>query len=113
MKIKHTVFGQLIVAFLLAGSILFCCTTALGYDDKTEVSLKKAAVYAASYDDKGKVTSVTLLSYEGEDYIVTDNDISKKLIPLVERTVNVSGIITLDAKGRKNIIVSKFEEAFN
>ena len=113
MKIRHPVFGQMIMASLLAGSIFFCCGTALGYDDKTEVALKKAAVYAASYDDKGKVASVTLLSYEGEDYIVTTNDISKQLFPLVEHTVNVNGIMTLDANGRKVITISKFEEAFN
>lgn len=113
MRIRYVVFSQMVMFFLLFGSILFTCNTAFGYDDKTEVSLKKAAVYAASYDDKGKIASVTLLSYEGEDYIVTDDDIGKKLIPLVEHVVDVSGIITLDAKGRKVITVSKFTEAFN
>ena len=113
MGIKHTVFGQLIVVFLLVGSIFFYCNTALGYDDKTEVSLKQAAVYAASYDDKGKVSSVTLLSYEGEDYIVAANAISEQLIPLVERTINVTGIVTFDDKGQKVITISKFEESFN
>ncbi|MCL1985224.1 MAG: hypothetical protein FWG59_02100 [Betaproteobacteria bacterium] len=113
MKIKHTVFGQMIVASLLASSIFFSYSVALGYDDNTEVSLKKAAVYAANYDDKGKVTSVTLLSYEGEDYIVAANDISNQLIPLVEHTVNVNGVVTLNAKGQKVITISKFEEAFN
>ena len=113
MIIKQNIFGQLIVTSLLVVGILFCCSTALAYDDQTEVSMKKAAVFAASYDDKGEVTSVALLSYEGEDYIVTVDDISKQLIPLVEHTVNVTGIVTFDAKGEKVITISKFEESFN
>ena len=102
-----------LVLAMLAGVIAFYAGTAMGYDDKTEITLKKAAVYAVSYDEAGKVSSVSLLSYEGEDYLVAPNEFGKELIPLVEHTVNVTGMVRIDEKGRKVISISKFEEAFN
>jgi hypothetical protein len=113
MKTIGNGLGVWKVLILLAGLMAFCSGSVLGYDDKTEVELKKAAVFAASYDSKGKIASVSLLSYEGEDYLVTPDEVSKQLIPLVEHTVNVSGMVKIDKEGRKVMTISKFEEAFN
>jgi hypothetical protein len=89
-------YSMRLVLAMFAGFIIFFSGTAMGYDDKTEISLKKAAVYAMTYDAAGKVDSVSLLSYEGEDYLVAPNEIGRKLFPLVEHTVNVDGTVRID-----------------
>lgn len=98
---------------LILSLVGFFSSPAMSYDDKTEITLKKAAVYAATYDATGKAASVTLLSYEGDDYVVVSDATSARLIPLVEHTVNVTGVVSIDAEGRNVITISTFEEAFN
>jgi hypothetical protein len=76
-------------------------------------NLDKAAIYRNETLDGGKLSPVMLLSYDGKDYYLAQNEETKKLESLVEHTINVEGSLAKDAKGRNVLTITSFKEAFN
>jgi len=92
--------------------MLFCLLTiAYGYSEN-DITVK-ATVYGAAWNEKGEVTSVSLLTTDGDELFVVHNAIGDELLKIVEQNIKANGAVLVDKQGRKNITVYKYEISYN
>jgi len=90
---------------------LFFVTMASGYSEN-DITVK-ATVYGAAWNEKGEVTSVSLLTVEGDELFVVHTPVGDELLKLVEQNVKANGAVLVGKDGRKDITVYKYEILYN
>jgi hypothetical protein len=69
----------------------------------------KGIVLALDWDDNDNVSAVSIISEDGEEYLVVKNANGKKFLKLVDKDVIVTGSISEDSDGNKVIAINSFE----
>lgn len=106
MQKRHAV-----VLAVCACMLLSLIGIAYGYSEN-DITVK-ATVYGADWNAKGDVTSVSLLTVEGDELFVTHNAVGDELLTKVDQNIKANGAVLVDKQGRKNITIYKYEILFN
>jgi hypothetical protein len=73
-----------------------------------QVSIKGILI-PVDWDDKGNVIKAAILTANEDEYIVEENEKGKKMLSLMQRVVEVGGVVREEA-GNKLIKVEKFHQ---
>ncbi len=106
MKKRHAVILAVCACMLLS-----VFSIAYGYSEN-DITIK-ATVYGAAWNAAGDVTSVSLLTVEGDELFVVHNAVGDELLKQVDQNIKANGAVLLDKQGRKNITIYKYEILFN
>ena len=101
MKRKKLLAG--ICVFLI--TFVMCVTAVTANADETTIT---GIVVAADWDDKDKVIAVSIEA-DDELYYVSGNSIGKQLLELLDKGVEVTGIVGEDKDGNRTITVKAYE----
>ena len=82
------------------------------YNEKVSI---KGILIPVDWDDKGNVVKAAILTFNEEEYIVEEyfvqeNEKGQKLLSLMQREVEMTGVVREEA-GNKIITVEKFQQA--
>ncbi len=77
--------------------------------NREHVSIK-GIIIPADWDEKGNVIKAAILTTNEEEYIVQENEKGQKLLSLMQREVEMTGVVREEA-GNKIITVEKFQQA--
>jgi len=103
MELKRS---SLIVGLFTLVFLTFICITDVVLADEVTI---KGMVLALDWDDNDNVSAVSIISEDGEEYLVLKNANGKKLLKLVEKDVVATGSISEDSDGNKVIAINSFE----
>lgn len=65
-------------------------------------------ITASGWDEENKVTSVTLSSADEMEYLIQQDNMGKQLLRFLQKEVVVSGVVAVDALGRKHLRVLSY-----
>jgi hypothetical protein len=102
---------QAVVLAVCACMLLSLFSIAYGYSEN-DITVK-ATVYGATWNDKGEVTGVSLLTVEGDELFVVHNALGDELLKQVDQNIKANGAVLVDKQGRKNMTIYKYEIMFN
>ena len=105
---KRQAFVLVVICALMLLSLF---TTAYGYSEN-DITVK-ATVYGATWNEKGEVTDVSLLTVDGDELFVVHTAAGDELLKQVEQNIKANGAVLIDKQGRKNITVYKYEILYN
>ncbi|MFB3788862.1 MAG: hypothetical protein ACE15F_21085 [bacterium] len=77
-------------------------------ESKRRVTLS-GVITAADWDEEGQVVNVMISATDESDYIIGQNDKGFKLLNLIQKQVQVTGVVGEDDSGRKMIMVTKYQ----
>ncbi len=77
-------------------------------ESKRRVTLS-GVITAADWDEEGRVVDVMISAIDESAYFIGPNDKGRKLLGLIQKQVQVTGIVGEDDSGRKTIMVTKYQ----
>jgi hypothetical protein len=105
---RWTVSLSLVVCVLMCFGVLW-----IGQAYSENEITAKGSVYGSEWNDKGEATAVSVVTTEGDELFVVHTPLGDELLKLVEQNVRVTGLVNVDQNGRKNLMLHKYEIAYN
>lgn len=99
----HTRWARLGLLLII---VLIWALPASSYEEN--VVTFKGTVFAVDNDSSGNVIAVSILDVTGEEYFVIRGEIGDQLLKMVDKNVNVTGVISIDKDGKKHIEIRKY-----
>jgi hypothetical protein len=66
-------------------------------------------IIPVAWDVEGNVTKAAISTFKEEEYLIEENETGKKLLSLIQKVVEVRGVVKVEA-GNKIIAVEEFEQ---
>jgi hypothetical protein len=99
---KRTFVGVVVVALLAIG---VCATTPAAMEETTVTGY----VWAQDWDENFQATAATIVTQEGEQFLIVDDAKGKELFKLDAKKVKIAGILEKIDSGKRAITVSSYK----
>jgi hypothetical protein len=76
---------------------------------KNELITKRGILVPMGWDESGKVIAVGLSAIDEKDYLIDNSKKREKLLELIQREVEISGLLRDGKDGKKVIIVKRYK----